>query len=160
MSAWLSISSTSYAVSSYVAFVSARSYPPLPSCFPHFVFPSLFRKIHIRIKIPWWRAIFRGRDISASFSPSLVSDALLSVRSPLRRLSGMCYIVGLMHSPISLIKARVHRWYLPLISPSSGRAANRIACSRCVSLASGRWIGCNALGRIPTDQSAAKCGRT
>lgn len=61
--------------------------------------------------------------ISASFSLSLAFPPMLSLSlsrifSSSSCLSGMCFIVGLMHSPISLIKARTHRWYLPLISPS------------------------------------------
>lgn len=52
----------------------------------------------------------------------------------LYRLSGMRYNVGLTHSPISLIKAHVHRWYLPLISPSvRTRRESYCMLSMCVS---------------------------
>jgi len=148
VSVWLPISSMSYVLLYCVCFSTFLS--TLTIVLSTFVFSSLFCKIHIRIKTPWWRTIFRVGYIGVIF-------AISPIFSPLYRLSEMCCIAGLMHSPISLIKARAHRRYLPLISPS---VRTRIACSWCVSLASGRWIGYNALGRILTDQSAAKCGRT
>jgi hypothetical protein len=114
--------------------------PPPPSS-------SLFASRDARVRAKTRRGIFRS---CRGLSPPLPSPAYASPALP-RAARMRC-------TAILLIKARPHR-YLSLNLSAWMRVAYHRASSAPVSGRREMNRGCNALGRIPTDQSTTKRGR-